>query len=120
MASRLRGRTILVVEDEPLTALDLTHVFRDMGAQVVTCRSLQNAQAVVQKHQWSAAVLDYALCDGNCASLCEWMLEHDVPFVVCTVHENISQSCRKGVHMLKPVDMDKLVDTVAQLATMAK
>jgi DNA-binding NtrC family response regulator len=120
MAARLHGRTILVVEDEPLTALDLAHVFRDMGAHVVASRSLQDALAVVPKHQWSAAVLDYALCDGNCSSLCEWMSAHDVPFVVCTVHENISQSCRKGVHMLKPIDMDQLVETVALLATIGR
>jgi DNA-binding response OmpR family regulator len=109
MASLLDGLPILVVEDEPLAALALALSLDNVGAQVITARSVQEAMTVVEGRTWSAAVLDYGLCDGDCSPLCEWMLERCIPFIVCTVHDDISASCRAGIHVLKPTNVEALV-----------
>ena len=115
MASRLDGLPILVVEDEPVAALALALSLDNVGARVITARSLQEARAIIEEHTWSAAVLDYGLCDGDCSPLCEWMLERSIPFIVCTVHDEISASCRAGIHVLKPTNVEALVKMVEQL-----
>jgi hypothetical protein len=69
----------------------------------------------LEDHDWSAAVLDYALCDGDCSPLCDWFVARTIPFVVCTGHEDIGGSCRSGTHIMKPADSAVLVTTLEQL-----
>jgi DNA-binding response OmpR family regulator len=57
----LAGRSILIVEDEPLIALDIQRGFEAAGARVMTMRSLQTALAAVEDPDLSAAILDHAL-----------------------------------------------------------
>jgi len=54
----LIGRTILVVEDKPLIALDIVTAFEKSGAVVVTARSLAQAKGLVEQ-DFSAAVVDF-------------------------------------------------------------
>ena len=44
----LVGRSILIVEDEPLIALDIRRSFEAAGARVVVMRTLQTALAAVE------------------------------------------------------------------------
>jgi DNA-binding response OmpR family regulator len=67
----LAGRLILIVEDEPLIALDIASSFEKAGANVTRATSLGHAMALVEKDDLSAAVLDHVLRDGDsseCAS----------------------------------------------------
>ena len=73
MAARyaLNGLSILVVEDDPLIALELAALFQSAGAQVLSLRTLAEAAAAVALDGVCAAVLDYRLGDDNVATLCE-------------------------------------------------
>jgi CheY-like chemotaxis protein len=53
----LVGRSILIVEDEPLIALDIQREFEAAGARVVLKRSLQSALVAVEEDAPSAAIL---------------------------------------------------------------
>jgi hypothetical protein len=39
----------------------------------------------------------------------------DIPFIICTVHDEISASCRAGVHVVKPTNVEELVNIMEQL-----
>ena len=59
--NKLDGALILVVEDEPLIALDISSSLRDAGAQVVQAANVESALAAIDRHRCSAAVVDYWL-----------------------------------------------------------
>jgi hypothetical protein len=74
----LVGRSILIVEDEPLIALDIQREFEAAGARVVLKRSLQSALVAVEEDAPSAAILDHALPDGDSSLLCGRLKERNV------------------------------------------
>jgi DNA-binding response OmpR family regulator len=51
---------ILVAEDEPLIALDITQAFEEAGARVIRARTLNDAVLGVENPALSAAILDHA------------------------------------------------------------
>jgi hypothetical protein len=55
---RLAGRSILIVEDEPL------------GAIVLAARPLAEASGLVEHDDLSAAVVDFGLGDHDAGTLC--------------------------------------------------
>ena len=67
----LQGASILVVEDEPLIALDIADAFEGTGAQLTTTNSLKHAKVLVEHDGLSAAIIDHALSDGDSTSICE-------------------------------------------------
>jgi DNA-binding NtrC family response regulator len=111
----LVGRSILIVEDEPLVALDVQQNFEAAGARVLVARSLQTALAAVEDPDLSAAVLDHALRDGDSSALCERLKERNIPFVLHTGYGNVEGACKDGVLIGKPINLEMLVTTVEQL-----
>jgi DNA-binding response OmpR family regulator len=77
----LKGRTILVVEDEPLIALDLTAALEDAGARVVQAASAPDAISLVEKGGLSAAVVDFWLGSETGRTVARRLRETDVPFL---------------------------------------
>ena len=113
--SPLRGRSILVVEDEPLIALDITDSFRLAGASVYSARSVQDGLRLARRPDLSAAVVDFGLGDGDGAGLCELLKQRGVPFVLHTGYAHPSEACHSGVLVPKPAAPMELVTTVARL-----
>jgi len=111
----LRGRAILVVEDEPLIALDITDSFRLAGASVYSARSVQDGLRLARRPDLSAAVVDFGLGDGDGAGLCELLKQRGVPFVLHTGYAHPSEACHSGVLVPKPAAPMELVTTVARL-----
>jgi DNA-binding response OmpR family regulator len=114
-STSLAGRLILVCEDEPLIAIGIANAFTDVGARVVTARSLRDALGAVEDGALSAAVLDHALGDGDSSLLCERLKERNIPFIVHSGYSQIDGACGNGVQVGKPADPQVLVTTVAGL-----
>jgi DNA-binding response OmpR family regulator len=108
----LTGRLVLIAEDEPLIALDLTLALEDEGARVVRARSLKEALAGVEDRTLSVAILDHVLSDGDKSQLCERMKERNIPFITYSGYDHPRGPCRGGVHIKKPASMSLLVTTV--------
>jgi DNA-binding response OmpR family regulator len=111
----LAGRSILIVEDEPIIALAIQGEFEAAGARVVLKRTLQTALVAVEGDAPSAAVLDHALGDGDSSQLCERLKERDIPFVIHSGYSKLDGACKDGVLMPKPAHPEVLVTTVAGL-----
>jgi CheY-like chemotaxis protein len=75
MVAQLAGRLVLVVEDEPLVALDVADCLKAAGAQVIIARTLADALRESASADPSAAVLDHGLHDGNTSEVCETLKE---------------------------------------------
>ncbi len=107
--------SILIVEDEPLIAMDLTQAFERAGARVIATRSLREALRVVESHGLSAAILDHALGDGDSSQLCARLKERDIPFVLYTGYSQIKRAGHDAPIVPKPAQPSELVDTIAGL-----
>lgn len=81
---RLAGRVVLLVEDEPLVALELTAALRAAGARVLTAGYLETGLFTTDNPKLSAAVIDLQLSDGNGSAICRRLHRLGVPFVVHT------------------------------------
>jgi len=77
----LEGRRLLLVEDEPLIALDVEEICLEHGAeQVVTIRRLEDAQAL-DFSLFDAAIVDLVLGDRSSLPLAATMRANDLPIV---------------------------------------
>jgi CheY-like chemotaxis protein len=85
----LKDRTILVVEDNPLIALDIAMMLEDEGALVLgPCASVDEALALIDenagKRQIHAAVLDFDLRIGTSVRVAHLLQEMAIPFIFYT------------------------------------
>jgi|SRR5262245_14192247 len=78
---KLDGALILVVEDEPLIALDISSSLRDAGAQVVKAANVESALAAIAANRCSAAVVDYWLGVETGRAVARRLKEEHVPFL---------------------------------------
>jgi DNA-binding response OmpR family regulator len=111
----LAGRLVLIAEDEPLIALDMTLAFEDEGAWVTRARSLKEALAGVEDRSLSVAILDHVLSDGEGTQICERLKERNIPFITYSGCDHPRGPCRGGVHIRKPASMSLLVTTIKGL-----
>ena len=113
METSLRGRLILIAEDEPLIALDITLAFEDEGAWVTRARTLNEALLGVEDRALSVAILDHALSDRDSSKVYARLKERNIPFVTYSGYGDLE--CFGGVHLKKPACMSVLVATVKGL-----
>jgi DNA-binding response OmpR family regulator len=115
MDTNLAGRTILIVEDEALIALDIADSFRSVGAAATVARSLAAARKLVEQDGIAAAIADFGLRDGNANDLCELLNQKHVPFVLHSGYAHTAIACKPAAIIPKPANPIDLVDAVGQL-----
>jgi DNA-binding response OmpR family regulator len=81
----LSGVTVLVVEDDPLLAIDLEDTLVEMGAAVVdVCRTLDEAMARADADDFAVAVLDFSLGSDSVTPFARRLSHRHVPFILHT------------------------------------
>src|SRR4051794_41934647 len=101
----LRGRRVLVVEDEALIAMGMEEGLAEAGAEVVgpAC-SVDEALNLIERAACdgglSAAVLDINLEGVAVAPVADRLAVLGVPFVFATGY---GKGCHKGLHKAAPV-----------------
>ena len=111
----LRGRSILIVEDEPLIALDITDSFRSAGASVDSARNVQDGLRLAVHPDLSAAVVDFGLGDGDGAGALRIVERAWRPLRPSHGYAHPSEACHSGVLVPKPAAPMELVTTVTRL-----
>ena len=106
------GRSILIVEDEPIIAFDISQTFEDAGATTITASTMEAALRLVEKDGLSAAVLDFG---HDAHALCARLRERSIPFVLHSGSGHVDDSCCGGVIVPKPAATFTLVAAVAEL-----
>src|SRR5215475_439386 len=81
----LKGRRVLVVEDEPMVAMLLVDMLEAMGCEVVAVASrLEDALEKAQRLSFDLAILDINLEGANTFHVAELLAERGVGFVFAT------------------------------------
>jgi CheY-like chemotaxis protein len=111
----LIGRSVLVVEDEPLIAMDVAQWLETAGASVSVARTLSDALNKVEVPGLSAAVLDHRLGDGDSSQICDRLDARNIPFVVYSGYAMLDGPCSEGKQVSKPVRPEELVVAVVDL-----
>jgi len=113
--SRQVATEILIIEDEPLIAMEIVRACESAGACVLKTNTLHQALVLVEEAGLSAAVLDHGLSDGDSSKLCERLKELSIPFVLHSGYSAVEGACRDAVFVAKPENPDVLVTTVEGL-----
>ena len=108
----LSGRSILIVEDEAILAVDIASAFEAAGAVVCTAGTLTDALRLVEQTSLSAAVLDFGH-DAN--ALCERLRARDIPFILHSGYGHVGDTCEGGIVVPKPAAPAILIETVVGL-----
>jgi DNA-binding response OmpR family regulator len=111
----LLGRSILVVEDQPLIAMDIAQTFAPTGAEMTTTNTLRHAMLLAEHDGLSAAILDHALGDGDSSLLCARLKERGIPFMMYSGYEAIEGACKGAPHVSKPASPEVLVAAMEAL-----
>lgn len=81
----LNRSAVLVAEDEPFIALDLAFAIEDADGVVVgPASSAREALRLLADCPVAAAILDVNLLEGDISQVVEYLVEHDVPFILQT------------------------------------
>jgi CheY-like chemotaxis protein len=113
---RLSGRTILVVEDEPLIPLDLESALRTAGAVALSTNSLKDTLNLADRPGWSGAIIDFRLGADDGGALCRRLAERGVPFMFYSGQKSEAfNEWPDAPVMSKPAATEKIVSVLSDL-----
>ena len=88
----LRGRSILVVEEEPHIACHLADRFKQAGAKVFAAAKLRDALYLAEHPALSAAVINLRIGDDTTARVCRRLTHLGIPFMFHTRYDTAEAS----------------------------
>jgi CheY-like chemotaxis protein len=112
----LRGRRILVVEDEAVVSLMIIDLLAEAGCEVIgPAATTESALALIEQEGIDCAILDVKLLDGQVFPVADTLTARGVPFVFATGYAADTLGARyTGVPRIEKVyDRDELLDAVA-------
>jgi len=116
MSTILEGREILIVEDQPLIAMDVSEALESAGAVVMTSRTLSHALLAVEREGISGAIIDHGLPDGNSEPLCKRLGERGIPFLIYSGYKDGGGGpCGRAPHVDKPATDVQIVNAMVEL-----
>jgi len=105
-----RGR-ILVVEDEPLLALDMAQTLEEAGYEVIgPAASVKEALSWIERAECDAAVLDMNLRNETAEPIAHALIAREKPFISLSGYSASQRPdvFRGSVALSKPLDVKKL------------
>lgn len=123
--SRLRGLTVLLVEDDVDNLELLSSYLEGEGATILSAGSIAGALALSIGRRVDVVVSDLELADGNGCALLEQLHRNDnqrrVPAIAVTGYSQekwlkAAQACGFTRFAVKPFSLDKLVDWIVELS----
>jgi CheY-like chemotaxis protein len=115
---RLRGARVLVVEDEPLVAMDVAANLTEAGCTVVgPAATLEKAKALIDAGEFDAALIDANLGGQPVDDLAAALTRGNAPFAFLTGYgrEGLPQAFRHATMVGKPFNRHDLLGAVGQL-----
>ncbi len=114
----LKGRRILIVEDEMLLAVDLEQFLESQGSMVSLANSVEGALALVEAERPDAVTLDMNLNGESSAPVAAALQERDIPFVFVTADggKDLDYPCFHDAPLVrKPYDATELIHRLVGL-----
>lgn len=121
MTKPLEGKTILVIEDEAIIALDLEEELLDAGASVIgPIPNLAQAKEAAAAHEMDAAVLDIMLGENEVYPAADILADRNIPFVFHSAHADpnqLKQNYPQSVLHPKPSSMKKIIGYLSEITS---
>lgn len=117
-SGNLAGRRFLIVEDEPLVALDLADNLLGAGVEVVaSVGSCKDALAIIEQRRLDAALLDGNLHGQSVEEVASALTRHNVPFLFVTGYgrESLPRAFQDVALVNKPFTPPQLLEAAATL-----
>ena len=111
----LWGRSILVVEDQLLIAMDMVSALEEAGAHATMTTTVRHALILVEHDGLSGAIMDHALSDGDSTALCARLKERGVPYISYSGYVAVSGADPASRHIMKPAPMHILLTALEEL-----
>jgi CheY-like chemotaxis protein len=104
MRKELSGKTVIIVEDEPLSVLALTDVLERLGCEVVGhAGTVESALELAGSAAFDIALLDVNLHGKSSYPVAQELAARDVPFLFTTGSGEAGPDwCRHRPRILKP------------------
>jgi signal transduction histidine kinase/DNA-binding response OmpR family regulator len=115
---KLVGKRFLVVEDEPLVALDLSAALEQAGAEVIASTgSADKALEVIESRPLDAALLDGNLNGRPVDDIAAALMRRNIPFAFVTGYgrESLPKGFASIALLTKPFSESHLLDIARQL-----
>ncbi len=115
----LTGLKILIVEDDPLIAMDLQDFIAQAGAVVIgPAHNVRNALKLIESNTIDLAVLDYRLENETSGAIAERLHGLKVPFLFHTSFRGTIESDHPGIPILdKPAGSGRLISALQALTS---
>jgi DNA-binding NarL/FixJ family response regulator len=110
----LHDKRVLIVEDDYLTAVSLSHAIADYGFTVVgPVDTADGAVRLISQEPPDGALLDVRLREGSAVEVARALQERGVPFVVMSGYsrDTLPLELKKAPFVAKPMSESELVDT---------
>lgn len=115
---RLEGKRILVIEDEPLLAMDIAGHLEDAGAYVIgPVGNASAALSLIEQYRFHCALLDANLAGHPVDDIAASLTRKNVPFVFVSGYsrESLPTSFDEVELLSKPFDANRLLAVAAKL-----
>ena len=115
---RLEGKRILVVEDEPLLAMDIAGQLEDAGACVIgPVGNVAAALSLIEQYRFHGALLDANLVGNPVDDIAVALARNDIPFIFVSGYnrDSLPKAFDAVELLLKPFDASRLLAAVAKL-----
>ncbi len=113
----LKGRHVLIVEDEMIVALDLSDTVERLGCTAAVVGRVGRALQVASTQRFDVAILDLNLAGEPVYPVADALRERDTPFVIASGYgaDGIDAGYRDGPRLGKPYS-PREVETALLLA----
>jgi DNA-binding response OmpR family regulator len=119
--ANLAGQIILVVEGEPLIALDVREALEKAGAEVVEARNAAQAVARIDEFHFTAAVVDWCPDSEDHRVVARALKDKQVRFLFYATHPPEDVTTVRGAPIfLKPGRPEEIVKALALLVGTSK
>jgi PAS domain S-box-containing protein len=113
----LKGKRIIIIEDDALVSMDLESSLTDVGCKVIsTAGTLDEAKILIADAQYDAALLDANLAGHSVDVLAMMLTKRNIPFAFVTGYgrDALPEAFRDAIVLKKPFSQNDLV-SVAEL-----
>jgi DNA-binding response OmpR family regulator len=111
----LRGRSILVVEDEVLIGMDIRKALEEAGAHVTATTTVRHALILINHDGLAGAIMDHALADGDSTELCARLTARGIPYVSYSGFDPVKGASPDAPFVSKPTSMNTLLGVLEKL-----
>jgi PAS domain S-box-containing protein len=114
----LKGKRILLIEDEPLVSMDMESSLTAAGCEIIgPAGTLEDAKLLVEDANYDAALVDANLAGYPVDELATALTQKNCPFAFVTGYgrEALPSGFREAVMLGKPFSQDQLLTVVEML-----